>query len=92
MSGLLVKDPAAELLYTFDWTDVCTGSATLVSVAYTVPPGITKVTENLDSMNNQSTIMLTGGTHGVDYVVEAKATLSNGEKPDASIVVRCFNA
>jgi hypothetical protein len=92
MSGLVVKDPAAELLYTFDWADVCSDPVTLQSVAYTVPTGLTQVTTALDTQNKQSSILLSGGTHGVDYVVEAKATLSNGEKPDGSIVVRCFQS
>jgi hypothetical protein len=91
MSGLVVKDPASDLLYTFDWTDVIPNTVTLDGVIYTLPTGVVKEAEVLDAPNKKSTIRLSGGTHGVDYVVEAKATLSNGEKPDASLLVRCFN-
>lgn len=89
MSALRLKTPDAVLTYTFSWADVIVDPVVLDSVAYTVPTGLTLDTQVLDSEGKASSIVLSGGSHGVDYLVTARATLSNGEKPTGSLTVRC---
>jgi hypothetical protein len=92
MSGLVLKDPDGKLAYTFDWSSTVLDPITVASVAYVVPSGITKDSQVEDLPNKKTTIVLSGGTHGNDYVIEAKATVSSGEQVPASLVVRVFSA
>lgn len=70
--------------------------ATISSVAWTAPDGITKASDNTNTVNvarvsyatnTVATIWLSGGTHGTDYTLTCKITTSDGRTLSQSIVV-----
>lgn len=78
------KDPLEVLNYTEDWSDWL-GDATIASVVWTVPDGITKDTEA--HTDTTATIRLSGGTRGNDYLVRCQITDSDTEIGVRSIKV-----
>lgn len=88
MPTILLHNPADSGNYTADWSDVL-GEATLASVTHTPPTGLTKVSEG--STDTTSTVRISGGTHGRTYMVQAAATLSNGEVINRPLVLTVFN-
>ena len=84
------KDPAAVLDYGFDWDDetdpwLASGETISASV-WTVPTGITK---DSDSFSNTTTsIWLSGGTAGVEYMIANKITTDAGRTDERSFVVK----
>lgn len=74
--------------------------ATISTVAWTVPDGITKASDNTNAVtvarvsyaaSTVSTIWLSGGTHGTDYTLTCKITASDGRVLSQSIVVPVRN-
>ena len=82
---MILLDPSDKFLVTFDWsTWLASGSPapTLVSVTHSTgesPEALTLTGEAVDTSIGQSQVYVSGGEHGSTYVVNAYATLSNGE-------------
>jgi len=70
------KSPAAILQYTIDWTAWLSGADTIDSVVWTVPSGITSVSETNTTV--VANIKLSGGTVGVAYDVVCTITTVGG--------------
>ncbi|MDE1828221.1 MAG: hypothetical protein KGH65_03620 [Candidatus Micrarchaeota archaeon] len=70
-----VKDPAAVLDYTEDWSQWL-GTDTISSVTWTVPTGITQTSTS--STTTTATIWLSGGTIGTTYNVDCKIVTAGG--------------
>jgi len=81
------KDPDAVLDYAFNWTDWLESGETITSRVVTVSTGLTK---NSDSESaGVVTIWLSGGTHGVDYLVACKITTSSSRIDERTANIRC---
>jgi len=82
----ITKDPEAVLDYTVDWAtwlgaDTITGTPT-----WTVPTGLTKDTQS--NTTTTATAWLSGGSVGLDYVVECKITTTGGRTDERSFTVK----
>jgi len=78
------KDPSAQLLYGFDWSEWLPQGDSLQSVNYTVtarvndPAPLVKEDTTLDTVNKKTYVSLSGGQTGKSYVVTANITTANG--------------
>jgi hypothetical protein len=81
-----LKDPDERLDYTEDWDDeyLAVGE-TISSVTYTVPSGITNYSTS--NTTTTTTIWLSGGTHGQEYLVSTRITTSAGRIAERSIKI-----
>jgi hypothetical protein len=91
-SNVVIVDPADSAIVTFDWSDVLGLTISLAGVVHTVPAPLTKGAESTDVLNQTSAVKVSGAVHGGMYLVEAQATLSNGETINRQATVRGFNA
>lgn len=82
-------DPADSAWYEFDWTSALPTSVTVTSVTHTLPSPLTKVSESTSTPT--SAVRVSGAVHGKVYMVEAAATLSNGEVINRQFPLRAFN-
>lgn len=71
------KHPGSSKWYWFAWSDEELQGATLNSVTWTLPAGITKDDEAISGQNMG--IKLGGGTLDTDYELEAEVVTSAGE-------------
>jgi hypothetical protein len=83
-----VKDPDAVLDYQFDWSDWL-GSDTVSTSTWTVPTGITKVTDT--KTTTTTTIWLSGGTAGNEYTITNRIVTAGGRTEDRSFLIRAQN-
>ena len=86
----ITKAAAEELDHGIEWTqflkDQGTGaSLTIVTHAFTVPIGINALTSGV--VGSDTVVRLGGGTAGQSYVIDARVTLSNGERVARAFVV-----
>lgn len=72
--GVRVKDPSEVLDYTIDWTDWLNGGTISGTPVWTVPSGMTKVSQS--NTTTAATVVLSGGTAGVSYDVSCAVTTS----------------
>lgn len=90
---IVLLDPSDSALITVDWSDVLTGGLTLLgSVTHTVPSPLSKVSESTNAGAGLSQVKVSGAVHGALYMVEAQATLSNGETINRQFPVRGWNS
>ena len=79
----ILKDPSAELVYTFDWSEWLPTGATLSSVNYTLqvrandPSPLVRLTQGV-SGGNKTYVELGGGQVGKVYTVTAQIVTSDG--------------
>lgn len=87
---VLTKDPDATLDYGFDWQDEgWLGSDTIVSATWTVPAGLTKVSET--NTTTTATVWLSGGAVQSDYTVTCRITTAGGRIDDRSLLIQVRN-
>ena len=81
-----IKDPGATLNYGFDWLAEgwLIGGDTLASATWTVPAGLTKVSETHTS--TVATVVLSGGTVNTNYTVTCAITTANGLIDERSLL------
>lgn len=84
---MIVLDPSDAVNVTLTWDNL--GGATLASVTYTAPGGLTVT--NLGNTATTSTCRISGLSHGLTYQVEAQATLSSGETLNRNVPIRGYN-
>lgn len=77
------KDPAAQLFYTFDWSEWLTGADTIATANYVVtarvndPDPVTIVSQGI-SGTNKTYVELKDGVVGKSYVVSVTVTTTSG--------------
>jgi hypothetical protein len=81
------KDPQEVKTYTMDWTLYLNSGATISTSAWTVTSGITKTSDGIVAGNVKTSILLSGGKIGRDYVCTNTVTTSDGETLESSGVV-----
>lgn len=75
---ILLINSGDQALLPINWSDLLgSGGLTLASVVHTVPSPLTKLSEAATS--TQSQVKVSGAVHGQVYLIQATATLSNGE-------------
>lgn len=91
------KDPDAVVDYHVAWADWLAGD-TIASVVWTVPAGLTKGTEAVNSgpltldgvsqpANTVATVWLSGGTAGTEYPIGCRITTAGGRTDERSFRV-----
>lgn len=91
MSVILV-DPGDTTVITFDWTDALPTGVLVYAVAHSVSSPLSLVFEATTPAQNLSTAKITGMAHGGTYLVQATASLDNGETINRAATVRCVDA
>lgn len=91
-SDIVLLDPSDDAVITIDWADVLNGVVSLAGVVHTVPSPLSKGTESTNSSTGLSQVKVSGAVHGTLYMLEASATLSNGEIINRQIPVRGWNS
>lgn len=82
---VFTKHPSTTSFVTTDWSDDLRPGETLVSVAWTVASGLTKVAEPLTGV--VSTLWFSGGTDGNAYECTGLATYSSGRTEVWTIMI-----
>lgn len=97
-SRIWIKDTAAIRTVGLWWQDVVARGDTLSAVAWTVPAGLTKVSEGIsaDAMTDSGTVYpagevalvrLSGGVANTDYTITCQVTTAAGDVDERSITV-----
>jgi hypothetical protein len=79
------KDPSGKKEYSLDWSDWL-GSDTISTSTWTVPSGITKVTDS--KTTTTTTVWLSGGSTGYNYLCTNHIVTIAGREEDQSIIVK----
>ena len=98
-SRIWIKDPASTLTVGLWWQDVIARGDTLSVVAWTVPTGLTLVSEGISAadMTDSGTVYpsgevalarISGGTAGADYTITCQLTTAGGDIDERSITVQ----
>lgn len=83
--GEVLKSPGSTVDYVSDWSTYL-GADTISSVAWTVPTGLTKVTQSNDTTT--TTVRVSGGAMGADYDLTQAITTAAGVIELATIKVK----
>lgn len=92
------KDPDSTLSSGIWWQDVIERGDTLSSVSWTVPTGLTKVSEGINAsalidngvtypIGQVAVVRLSGGVVDTDYTITCRVTTAAGDIDDRSITV-----
>jgi len=83
-----VKDPDSLLDYSIDWGTYWLGTDTIASSTWSVPAGLTQVTNTFD--DDTATVWVSGGVSGQTYSLTNRITTNDGRIGDQtiSLVVR----
>ena len=83
---LFPKDPDSKLNYTMDWVDWLATGETISTSTWVVPAGITQEGTSTND-NTTATIVVSGGTVGVQYPLVNRITTSASRTVDRTIIV-----
>ena len=96
------KDPTDILTIGLWWPDVIARGDTLAAVSWTVPTGLTKVSEGINAtalvdsgktypIGQVSLVRLSGGTANTEYTVACTLTTGDGDVYERSVIVEVGN-
>ncbi len=96
----VLKDPDAVRTYGFFWGNNLTQGDTLASVAWTVPAGLTLVSQGVNASpvdedgrsyatGTVAMVRLSGGSAGTDYPCVCHITTTNGDADERTLTVLC---
>ena len=91
MSVILV-DPSDVPLLSFDWTDALPSGVLVYAVTHSVSSPLSIVSQSTTPNQNLSTVKVSGFQHGATYLIQATASLDNGETINRAMTVRCVDA
>lgn len=91
MGWRVTKDPDAVLFYGVDWSDWLGEGETIATSEWLLPEGDELVNEADFSDNITTTIKLSGGVAGQDYIITNRIETSAGQTDDRSITILCRN-
>lgn len=84
------KDPDATLDYVIDWSDWLTGGDTITDATATAATATGQPADIIDSFEfntTTTTVWLSGGTPGHNYLLTVHATTDEGREDDRSFLV-----
>lgn len=87
--GVYIKDPDAKLDYGFDWSDWLGTTETITTSTWTVPTGITKISDS--KTDTLTTIWLSGGTHGANYSLVNHIKTNANREDDRTHIIKVRN-
>lgn len=87
MAQVYIKDPQANLFYTYDWSKWLGVSETITTSTWTVPSGLTKTNES--STTTTAKVQISGGTVGQNYRVTNHIVTSIGQVDERSFQIHC---
>lgn len=91
-SDVDAKDPSDITIYTLDWTSQVNAGATITSSTWAISPAsLTKAADGIVIGNLKTSIKVSGGVAGVDYIVTNTIQTSDGETKELSGVIRVRN-
>ena len=79
------KDPQAKLDYAVDWTAWLAAGETITTSTWTVPAGLTKVSDG--AVDGKATVWLSGGTVGTRYAVTNHIITSQGREDERTLTI-----
>lgn len=82
---MLNKDPDATIQYGFDWSDWLDTGDTVASAVWTIPAGITKVSQA--ETDTTTTVVISGGTLGQIYTVICHVVTVAGLSDDRDFTI-----
>jgi hypothetical protein len=85
-TDLPAKNPSAIIDYAVDWTTWMAAGDSLATVTWTVPSGITKVSDTTDGA--KCIIWLSGGTVGQNYTLTCSIVTTDGRTDSRQIVIK----
>lgn len=93
MNDLQFLPVGGALYYTPDFSSDIPATATCTAIAFTVQPvGSLTLSDQVDNLaSGQSSIKVSGASHGLNYTLKATATLDNGETLVKNIGLRGYN-
>jgi hypothetical protein len=92
--SIILLDPSDQALITINWAEEALPQGVTLqgNVVHTVPSPLTKVSEATNNGAGTSQVKVSGAVHGGVYMIEAQATLSNGEVINRQFPARGFNS
>jgi len=86
---IYIKDPDAFLDYGFDWSEWLESGEIIATSTWIAPDGITK---GADTYSDDATsVWMSGGAVGCDYVVVNRVTTNQSRQDDRSITIKVRN-
>lgn len=82
-----IKDPAADLDYSIDWTEWLVGTDTIAISVWSVPSALT--TSSVSNGTATTIVWLSGGTAGEVYDVHNTITTAAGRIDERTIEFTC---
>ena len=82
-----IKDPNAIKDYTIEGADYL-GTDTFLTQTWSVPSGITKVTDSITNSSQNLVVWFSGGTAGTDYDCYVTFTTTNGVTDRAMLKIK----
>lgn len=80
-----IKDPDANLDYSFDWTSWMPYGDSISSLAWTIPTGLTQTASS--STSTTATVWLSGGAVGQSYQIRCKITTASGRVDERTVTI-----
>lgn len=77
--GNIKKDPQETIWATMDWTLRLGAAETIASSSWTIPTGVTKITDTILSPPLKTSVKVSGGTAGTDYTCTNTIVTSEGQ-------------
>lgn len=81
------KDPNSTVNYGFDWSDWLANGESIVASDWLLPGDLSETSKSIVTGN--TTILLSGGVAGEEYVVTNRITTNLGQTEDRSMLILC---
>lgn len=81
-----IKDPNAVEDFAINWADHFATGETIATSTFTVPTGLTKVSES--NTTTKAIVQLSSGTLHVEYLVVNHISTNQGREFDQTVIVR----
>lgn len=84
------KHPTASKIYTLNWAKGLNSGATISTSSWVVPSGLTKADDDIVTGSLATSVQVSGGIAGQQYVLRNVITTSDGETlaEDCQLTVR----
>lgn len=83
------KAPGAKLDYSVDWSDWLADGETISDSAWTIPSGLTEVSDS--ESDGVATVWISGGTVATEYTVRNTVTTSVGRIDTRTLYITVVN-
>ncbi|MBN1567941.1 MAG: hypothetical protein JXA73_08835 [Acidobacteria bacterium] len=81
-------DPDAKLWYGVNWEDWLDDGVTIVTSTWSVPTGVTKISEGNTDTQSAVKVYIPAGVEGEEYIITNHIVASDGQEEDRSIKLK----